>query len=307
MDEATKRLYIEYNDPAPRNRTLFLTEADRERYSELATIDALRKGLRAGAPFPELANCVYLGDCVEGMSLLPDGVVSLVFADPPYNLGKNFGNNRMRRSDRAYGEWSDQWIREAVRLLKPDGSIYVCSDWRYSGMIQATLGKHVIVKNRITWQREKGRGSQRNWKNNMEDIWFAVKSEDYVFNVEEVKIKKQVLAPYREDGQPKDWFEKNGERYRYTYPANIWSDTVVPFWSMPENTPHPTQKPEMIVERVLAASSNPGDVVLDPFMGSGTTAVVATRLGRPFIGFEINEEYVRLCAKRMDTAQPGLL
>jgi len=241
------------------------------------------------------------------MALLPDESIDLIFADPPYNIGKDYGNNQMRLSEQEYREWSERWIREAVRLLKPTGCIYVCSDWRYSGMIQALLDSYLTVKNRITWRREKGRGSRRNWKNNLEDIWFAVKSEDYVFNVEEVKVKKQVIAPYRENGEPKDWVEENGQRYRYTHPANIWIDTVVPFWSMPENTPHPTQKPEMVVERVMKASSNPGDVVLDPFMGSGTTAVVAVRLGRRFIGFEINEEYVRLAAKRLDQTQPGLL
>ena len=303
MNEAIRRLYLEYNNPAPRNRTLFLTAADRRRYANFPRLDELR----GDKPFSALLGRVYHGDCIEGMSLLPDETVDLIFADPPYNIGKDYGNNQMRLSDQEYREWSDRWIREAVRLLKPTGSIYVCSDWRYSGMIQALLDGYLIVKNRITWRREKGRGSRYNWKNNMEDIWFAVKSESYVFNVEEVKIKKQVIAPYRENGQPKDWVEENGERYRYTYPANIWIDTVVPFWSMPENTPHPTQKPEMVVERVMKASSNPGDVVLDPFIGSGTTAVVAVRLGRRFIGFEINEEYVRLSAKRLDRTQPGLL
>ncbi len=303
MNKATRRLYLEYNNPAPRNRTLFLTAADRKRYADLPTLAEIRMD----PPFSALLDRIYSGDCVEGMSLLPDETIDLVFADPPYNIGKDYGNNHKRLSDQEYREWSDQWIREAVRLLKPTGSIYVCSDWRYSGMIQALLDSHCIVKNRITWRREKGRGSRRNWKNNMEDIWFAVKSENYVFNVEEVKIKKQVLAPYRENGEPKDWVEENGERYRYTHPANIWIDTVVPFWSMPENTPHPTQKPEMVVERVIKASSSPGDVVLDPFMGSGTTAVVASRLGRRFIGFEINKEYVRLSAKRLDRTQRGLL
>jgi DNA modification methylase len=303
MNEAIKRLYLEYNSPAPMNRTLFLTEADRKRYASFPNLGELRTDVS----FPALLDRIYHGDCIEGMSLLPDETIDLIFADPPYNIGKDYGNNQMRLSEQEYREWSERWIREAVRLLKPTGSIYVCSDWRYSGMTQALLDNYLIVKNRITWRREKGRGSRRNWKNNLEDVWFAVKSENYVFNVEEVKVKKQVIAPYRENGEPKDWVEENGERYRYTHPANIWIDTVVPFWSMPENTPHPTQKPEMVVERVMKASSNPGDVVLDPFMGSGTTAVVAVRLGRRFIGFEINEEYVRLAAKRLDRTQPGLL
>jgi DNA modification methylase len=303
MNEAIKRLYLEYNNPAPRNRTLFLTEADRKRYANFPTLNELR----TDRPFSALLDRIYHGDCIEGMSLLPDETADLIFADPPYNIGKDYGNNQMRLSEQEYREWSERWMREAIRVLKPTGSIYVCSDWRYSGMIQALLDSYLIIKNRITWRREKGRGSRHNWKNNMEDIWFAVKSENYVFNVEEVKVKKQVIAPYRENGEPKDWVEEHGERYRYTHPANIWIDTVVPFWSMPENTPHPTQKPEMVVERVMKASSNPGDVVLDPFMGSGTTAVVAVRLGRRFIGFEINEEYVRLSAKRLNGTQPGLL
>ncbi|TKJ30879.1 MAG: site-specific DNA-methyltransferase [Chloroflexi bacterium B3_Chlor] len=303
MNDAIRRLYLEYNNPAPRNRTLFLTEADRTRYADFPRVDQLQ----VDRPLSALLGRVYLGDCVKGMSLLPDETVDLVFADPPYNLGKDFGNSQMRLSDEEYEEWSDRWIRQAVRLLKPTGSIYVCTDWRRSGVIHVLLDSYLTVKNRITWRREKGRGSGRNWKNNMEDVWFAVKSDNYIFNIAEVKIKKEVIAPYRENGQPKDWVEENGERYRYTYPPNIWIDTVVPFWSMPENTPHPTQKPEMVVERVMKASSNPGDVVLDPFMGSGTTAVVAMRLARRFIGFETNEEYIRLSMKRLQRAQPGLL
>ncbi len=303
MNEAIKRLYLEYNSPAPRNRTLFLTEADRKRYASFPNLDELQ----TGRPFSALLDRTYHGDCIEGMALLPDESIDLIFADPPYNIAKDYGNNQMRLSEQEYRVWSERWIREAVRLLKPEGSIYVCSDWRYSGMTQSLLDSYLIVKNRITWRREKGRGSRRNWKNNMEDVWFAVKSENYIFNVEEVKVKKQVIAPYRENGEPKDWVEENGERYRYTHPANIWIDTVVPFWSMPENTPHSTQKPEMVVERAMKASSNPGDVVLDPFVGSGTSAVVAVRLGRRFIGFEINEEYVRLAAKRLDQTQPGML
>ena len=303
MNEATRRLYLEYNDPAPRNRTLYLTQADRRAYTNFPGLDELR----ADRPLSALLDCVYCADCIHGMSLLPDEAIDLVFADPPYNIGKDYGNNQMRLSGQEYRDWSDRWIGEAVRLLKPTGAIYVCSDWRYSGMIHDILDSRLIVKNRITWRREKGRGSTRNWKNNMEDIWFAVKTDNYIFNIEEVKIRKQVLAPYRENGEPKDWVEENGERYRYTHPANIWIDTVVPFWSMPENTPHPTQKPEMVVERVMKASSNPGDIVLDPFMGSGTTAVVAARSGRRFIGFEVNQEYIRLSTKRLSRTQPSLL
>lgn len=282
-------------DKAPLNRSTFLTRADVERFARLPSVNEM-----AGKSFDELLNAIFVGDGLEGMRQLPSGCVDLVFADPPYNLGKNFGNNLDRRPNREYREWCATWMGELHRLVKPNATIYVCCDWFYSGMFQELLSEHFIIQNRITWKREKGRGAKTNWKNNMEDIWFCTVSDDYKFYVERVKVKKEVIAPYRENGKPKDWMEENGERYRWTHPSNIWTDLVVPFWSMPENTPHPTQKPERLVERALLASSDEGDVVLDPFMGSGTTAVVATRLKRSFIGFELNPDYVRLALKRLE-------
>ena len=299
--EIQESLYREFNTLAGRNRTLYLTLEDRERYRDFPGLEALS----STSHIEPLLDTLYLCDCLPAMRTLPDQCVHLVFADPPYNLGKDFGNNKLRTSEEAYEAWTETWVREAHRLLVAQGSIYVCADWRDSRVIQTALERFFTVRNRITWGREKGRGSKRNWKNNLEDIWFATKSEDYVFNVDAVMVKKPVIAPYRENGMPKDWFvdEQDGKPYRWTHPSNLWTDTVVPFWSMPENTPHPTQKPEQVVERVILASSNPGDVVLDPFMGSGTTAVVARRLSRRYIGFEINEEYVRLAMKRLDVQQ----
>ncbi len=254
--------------PAPRNRTLALDEGDRRK-------DVPRLTVR-----PE-ADRVYCGDAFDGLRVAPPA--DLVFADPPYDRGP---------------DWHARWIAEAARVLKPGGSIYVCCDWRLSGAIHSILDQHLDVRNRITWRREKGRGAKRNWKQNMEDVWFATKGEGYTFNL--VKWKKSVIAPYRKDGKPKDWVEEGGERYRMTHPSNLWVDLCVPFWSMPENTPHPYQKPEKLVERVIAASSNPGDLVLDPFLGSGTTAVVARRMGRRFLGFEIEPEWVRIALKRLE-------
>lgn len=101
-------------------------------------------------------------------------------------------------------------------------------------------------------------------------------SREYTFNLEAVKIQKEVIAPYRDSsGAPKDWFENGNKRYRLTHPSNVWTDISIPFWSMPENTPHPTQKPEKLIAKLILASSNPGDVVFDPFLGSGTTSVTA--------------------------------
>ena len=137
----------------------------------------------------------------------------------------------------------------------------------------------------------------------MEDIWFAVHdANDYHFNVESVKVRRRVRAPYRVDGKPKDWEATETGNYRLTYPSNFWDDISIPFWSMPENTDHPTQKPEKLYAKLILASSREGDVVFDPFMGSGTAAVVAKKLGRRYLGIEINEEYCLWAAKRLKMA-----
>ena len=203
----------------------------------------------------------------------------------------------------AYASWFASFIVQFTRLLKPTASIYVCSDWRSSSAIHYTLEQHFIVRNRITWEREKGRGAMTNWKNCSEDIWFCTMSDNYTFNVDAVKLKRKVLAPYKDtNGNPKDWEESAAGAFRLTYPSNIWTDMTVPFWSMPENTDHPTQKPEKLLAKIILASSLPGQLVFDPFLGSGTTSVVAKKLARAYIGVEINETYCCLAEKRLDLA-----
>ena len=290
---------------APKNRTIFLTSEDRKRYDKLPTIPENI----ATMPIEEATNKIFHMDCLSGMTRLPENSIDLIFADPPYfGRDKDFGDGTVKLSLDDYLTWSESWIGIVARLLKKSGSMYVCCDWRFSGKIQEILAKHLMVKNRVTWLREKGRGGLRNWKEDMEDIWFCVANENYKFNVDDVKIRKPIVAPYRDASRkPKDWIEADGENYRYTHPPNIWLDAVVPFWSMYENTPHPTQKPEKLVERIILASSDPNDLILDPFIGSGTTAVVAKRLGRNFIGFEVNGDYIRLGLKRLDKLTQGEL
>ena len=136
----------------------------------------------------------------------------------------------------------------------------------------------------------------------MEDIWFATMSMDYTFNVEDVKIRRKVIAPYKVDGKPKDWEETESGNFRNTYPSNFWDDISIPYWSMPENTAHPTQKSEKLLAKLILASSDPGDIVLDPFLGSGSTSVTAKKLGRHFIGIEQNEQYCAWAEKRLEMA-----
>ena len=244
-------------------------------------------------------------DAMTVLPWLPDDSVDLVFADPPYNLTKTFNHNTFSAmSLDDYEAWLMAWLPQIQRVLKPSGSIYLCGDWRSSAAIHRVLNQFFTVRNRITWEREKGRGAKRNWKNSSEDIWFATASNDYTFHVDAVKLMRRVIAPYRDKhGVPKDWQETSSGRFRLTHPSNLWTDLTVPFWSMPENTSHPTQKPEKLLAKIILASSNPGDVVLDPFLGSGTTSVVAKKLGRHYIGVEIEEEYGCLAEKRLARAE----
>ena len=244
------------------------------------------------------------GDCLEIMPLLPEGFVDLLIADPPYNMNKDFDGKRFKKvSDEMYEEYTEEWIKKAVPLLRENASIYVCCDWQSSSAICNVLKKYFEVQNRITWQREKGRGSLRNWKNCMEDIWFATNSKDYTFNVEDVKMRRKVIAPYKVNGKPKDWEETSDGNFRNTYPSNFWDDISIPYWSMPENTAHPTQKSEKLLAKLVLASSNEGDVVFDPFLGSGSTAVTSKKLNRHYVGIELSEQYCVWTEKRLEIAE----
>ena len=284
---------------APRNRTLALSESDLKRLGKRLRI------VERHASLPECVGRTIHGDALAVLPLLPAASVDLLIVDPPYNLTKTYNDSTFSEQSWAeYESWVNEWLALIVPLLKPSASVYVCSEWRSSGAVQRALENHFIVKNRITWEREKGRGALRNWKNCSEDIWFCVRDENFFFNVEAVKQKRRVIAPYRDaDGKPKDWKEEADGGFRVTHPSNLWTDISVPFWSMPENTNHPTQKPEKLIAKLMLASSQPGDVVLDPFAGSGTTAVVAKKLGRQFIAIEQEELYCLYAEKRLELAE----
>ncbi len=281
---------------APRNRTIDLQADEIENY---------RKNLlTAASDLKDCPNKIIHGDAFEVLDRLPAKTFDLLFADPPYNLTKNFGGNSFKRiSDEDYESWLDSWLTKTLRLLKPTASIYICGDWRSSAAIQRVGAKHFILRNRITWEREKGRGAAKNWKNASEDIWFFTVSDDYFFNLDAVKTKRKVLAPYTENGAPKDWEKSADGNFRLTAPSNLWTDLTVPFWSMPENTAHPTQKPEKLLAKIILASTRENDLILDPFSGSGTTAVTAKKLNRRFVGIEMDENYCLLTGKRLASAE----
>ena len=243
------------------------------------------------------------GDTFAVLPHLPSKFVDLLIVDPPYNLDKDFNGKKFKkRSDDLYEEYTESWIQAILPILKDNATIYVCCDWASSPAVGRVLKKYFHVQNRITWQREKGRGALSNWKNGMEDIWFATRSSKYTFNVESVMIRRKVIAPYKVDGKPKDWEETEAGNFRNTYPSNFWDDISIPYWSMPENTAHPTQKPEKLLAKLILASSNPGDIVFDPFLGSGSTSVTAKKLNRHYVGIEINEQYCVWAEKRLEMA-----
>ncbi|MBE6541629.1 MAG: site-specific DNA-methyltransferase [Ruminococcaceae bacterium] len=251
-----------------------------------------------------ILNKTICGNTFEVMPYLPEKCFDLVIADPPYNLTKSYNGSLFSKKARAeYEEFTRKWLGLVFPLLKDSGSIYVCCDWESSLVIGNVLGDYFNVRNRITWEREKGRGASANWKNSMEDIWFATKSNSYKFNLDAVKIRRKVLAPYRVDGKPKDWDETDSGNFRDTCPSNFWDDITVPFWSMTENTAHPTQKPEKLIAKMILASSEEGDCVFDPFLGSGTTSVTAKKLGRNYIGIEAEDRYCIWAEERLEMAE----
>lgn len=282
-----------------RNKTLTLTDRRREELSQrLVTITE-------PTTVDNLIDRTVCGDLIEVLDLLPDSFADLIIVDPPYNLDKRFDAMQFSSmTSNDYCHYLSRWLPQLCRKLTPSGSIYVCCDWRCSSSIEHVLSGCVDILNRITWQREKGRGAKNNWKSAAEDIWFAVADRrNYCFNVEAVKMRRQVMAPYRESGAPKDWRQTETGKFRDTHPSNFWDDLTVPYWSMSENTPHPTQKPEKLAARLILASSQPGMIVFDPFGGSGTTAVTAKKLGRRYLSIEINREYCLWTEERLARAE----
>jgi site-specific DNA-methyltransferase (adenine-specific) len=284
---------------ASRNRTIDLTEAQQRAFA--------RRLIRLDHPVSveEVLDTTICQDMQAACGFLPDAFVDLLFLDPPYNLNKEFNGKAFKKgSQEQYAALLDGWLRPLVRLLKPTASIYICSDWNACGAVQTVAEKYFTIRNRITWEREKGRGAKSNWKNCSEDIWFCTVSDDYVFNADAVKLKRKVIAPYtHDDGRPKDWDREANGDFRLTAPSNLWTDLTVPFWSMPENTDHPTQKPEKLLAKIILASTHPGDVVLDPFLGSGTASATAKKLGRRYIGIEQDRVYCCLAEKRLQMAE----
>lgn len=284
---------------APLNRTIDISPQDIKKYKK----NLLK--LAKPVEFDFIRNKIINQDLFKVLKFLPTAFVDLLFIDPPYNLHKKFNSSSFKEMGHdEYEDYIESWLPKLIPLLKPNASVYICGDWKSSTAIYNSARKYFIARNRITWEREKGRGAKTNWKNCSEDIWYFSLKNELKFNIENVKIKRKVLAPYKDKaGNPKDWDESVNGNFRITYPSNLWTDITVPFWSMTENTDHPAQKPEKLLAKIILASSNEGDFVFDPFLGSGTSAVTAKKLGRNYAGVEIDLKYCCLAEKRLESAE----
>ncbi|MBN2571678.1 MAG: site-specific DNA-methyltransferase [Ignavibacteriales bacterium] len=291
----------ESKNRAPRNKTISLSEQEKKIYRT----KLIR--LKKHCSIEQIKNKTINQDILEAIKFIPVNFVDLLIIDPPYNLNKKFNSiSFQKQNEESYKDYVESWLSKLIRILKPNASIYICCDWQSSAIIYSVMSKYFIVRNRITWEREKGRGAKTNWKNCSEDIWFGTLSDNYYFDVDAVKMKRKVIAPYKENGKPKDWKETADGNFRITYPSNFWNDISIPYWSMPENTDHPTQKPEKLIAKLILASCPKNGFVFDPFLGSGTTSVVAKKLGRNFCGIEIDETFACLSEKRLKLAEKDL-
>ena len=239
----------------------------------------------------DIINKVHCADCLEFMKEIPDKSVDLVLTDPPYGI------NYKEWDKIDFLDFTKKWVKECFRVLKDDGSLYSFMGWTNVSEFKLLLDKYGIIKNWITWHRTKGRGSSKNYKSMKEEILYYIKSKKHTWN--EQKMLKKHIFPYVKNGKPRGWFtNEEGIKCRWTGLGNVWFYTV-PFWKMPEWVGHPSQKPEMMFERIILSSSNENDLILDPFLGSGTTAVACQNLKRNFIGIEISKEYCSIAEQRL--------
>jgi site-specific DNA-methyltransferase (adenine-specific) len=242
-------------------------------------------------------NKIFNEDALSGLSRIPNGTVDLILTDPPYNLGKDYGNASDQRSNDRYLEWTEEWVKLAIPKLKPNGSLYIFLTWRYSPEIFVMLKKHMTMMNEIIWDRRVPSmgGSTRSYTSVHDTIGFFVNRKDYYFDLDAIRIPYDAetkKARSRSIFEGAKWLELGYN------PKDLWSVSRL-HREHPERADHPTQKPLEIIERMVKASCPPGGLILDPFLGSGTTAVAAKRCGRNFVGFELNPAYCEIIEKRI--------
>lgn len=233
-------------------------------------------------------NRLICGDAIGEMAKIPDACVDLVIADPPYNLGKDYGNNRDLKAWHEYEAFTRDWLVHAIRLLKPTGSLYVFMGVRFVSKLFIILEEDfgLNFNGWIAWHYTQGMGRKTGFSPRHEDVLYFTKTTRFTFNLDDIRIPQK--------------YYRQRNNMAGANPGDVWEFSHV-HYSNPERQPHPTQKPEALMERIIVASSNPGDIVLDPFVGSGTTCRVAKVLKRKWIGIDINPDYIAMSQRRIDS------
>jgi adenine-specific DNA-methyltransferase len=246
---------------------------------------------------------LYKRDCLQAMSMLPKSMIDLTVTSPPYNIGKEYE----RTMDlNTYIEWCEHWINEIYRLTSDHGAF-----WLNLGYIEKP-GKaravpipyllwdriHFFLVQEIIWHYGAGVAARRSFSpRNEKFLWYVKNELEYTFNLDDVRDTNVKYPNQKKNGKLKcNPLGKN--------PSDVWLFPKVTSGtdrSSPERTDHPAQFPIAVIERIIKACSNPGDLVLDPFMGSGTTALVAVQLSRPVIGFETSSRYIDIASRRLDS------
>lgn len=245
----------------------------------------------------KIVNKIFNEDFMKGVAKIPGNSIDLIVADPPYGLGKDYGNDSDKLSPKEYLKWSMRWIDAIIPKLKDIGSFYIFLTWQRSPEIFSYMKKKLIMVNEIIWDRKVPSmgGSTRKFSSVHDTIGFFVKTKNYYFDIDSVRIPYDAAtkkARTRSIFVGKKWLEVGYN------PKDVWSAARI-HAEDPERENHPTQKPLAIIERIIKASSPTKGIVLDPFMGSGTTAVACIRLKRNYIGFEINPEYCKMIDARI--------
>lgn len=246
----------------------------------------------------DFTDRVFNQDALEGMKLLPDESIDLIVADPPYNLGKDYGNNSDKRESEEFLDWTEKWLNISISKLKPHGSLYIFTTWRYSPEIFVFLKSKMIMLNEIIWDRKVPSmgGSTRRYSSVHDTIGFFAKSKEHYFDLDAIRI------PYDEETKKarsrsifvgKKWLEVGYN------PKDLWSVSRL-HRIHAEREDHPTQKPLEIVERMVKASCPENGIVLDPFAGTGTTAVACSLNNRRYITYELNPDYYEIIVDRIN-------
>ena len=244
---------------------------------------------------------IYFGDAIESLSFVPDGSVDLIFADPPYNIGKIFAGLKDRwSSDEDYIEWCYKWLQLCVNKLKPNGAFYVMTSTQFMPYFDLFLRSKLTIMSRLVWAYDSSGVQAKKYFGSMyEPILFCVKDKDnYTFNADDILVEAKTGSQRK----LRDYRKNPPQPYNtQKIPGNVWDFARVRY-RMEEYENHPTQKPIALLERIIKASSNEGDVVLDPFSGSFTTGFMAKQLHRRSISIEIQEEYIKIGLRRLGLA-----